>query len=118
ATVGSGQPRTPVLLPDVKPGREVGDPLPPKLQEALRLLMRETVENGSADMLQEAGEQVYAKTGTAEYGEEDPPRTHAWMIGFRGGMAFALVIDDGGAGGKDAGPVAARFLQESRFTAY
>jgi cell division protein FtsI/penicillin-binding protein 2 len=69
------------------------------------------VTTGSAKLLNLPGEPVSAKTGTAEYGSEDPPRTHAWMIGFRGDLAFAVVIDDGGAGGADAGPLAKRFLE-------
>ncbi len=51
-----------------------------------------------------------AKTGTAEFGAETPPRTHAWIIGYRGELAFAVLLEDGGAGGADAGPVAAAFL--------
>ena len=61
------------------------------------------------------GEAVHAKTGTAEYGTQNPPRTHAWMIGFRGDVAFAVVIEDGGGGGRDAGPVALQFLRDARF---
>ncbi|WP_169512952.1 penicillin-binding transpeptidase domain-containing protein [Actinopolymorpha alba] len=116
ATVDSGQPRTPVLLPDVAPGQKAGEVLPADLGDDLRTLMRAVVETGSAKALDLPGAQpVFAKTGTAEYGSEDPPRTHAWMIGFRGDIAFAVVIEDGGGGGRDAGPVALRFLQESRF---
>ncbi len=51
-----------------------------------------------------------AKTGTAEFGTEDPPRTHAWIIGFQGDIAFAAFIEGGASGGAVAGPVAARFL--------
>ncbi|HZC26744.1 MAG TPA: penicillin-binding transpeptidase domain-containing protein [Actinopolymorphaceae bacterium] len=115
ATADSGQPRTPVLLPKVAPGKPVGEKLPEPLHQNLRALMRAVVETGSAQSLNLAGEPVFAKTGTAEYGTQTPPRTHAWMIGFRGDMAFAVLIEDGGGGGHDAGPVALRFLQEARF---
>lgn len=118
AAVDSGQPRTPVLLPDEKPGHETGKPLPSALHQQLRTLMGAVVNQGSAKLLKQPGVQVYAKTGTAEYGSATPPRTHAWMIGFRGDLAFAVIIDDGGAGGKDAGPVARQFLQETRFSDY
>jgi cell division protein FtsI/penicillin-binding protein 2 len=115
AAVDSGQPRAPVLLPDVKPGQPVGEKLPAGLRTNLRELMRRVVTVGSARSLDMIGEQVHAKTGTAEYGSASPPRTHAWMIGFRGDIAFAVVVEDGGGGGRDAGPVARSFLKESRF---
>jgi cell division protein FtsI/penicillin-binding protein 2 len=115
AAVDSGQPRSPVLLPDVKPGQPVGEKLPAGLQTNLRELMRRVVTTGSARSLDLIGAPVHAKTGTAEYGNGSPPRTHAWMIGFRGDIAFAVVVEDGGGGGREAGPVARSFLQESRF---
>lgn len=54
----------------------------------------------------------HAKTGTAEFGTDKPPRTHAWMIGYQDDsqLAWSVLLEDGGSGGKDAGPVAARFL--------
>jgi cell division protein FtsI/penicillin-binding protein 2 len=112
-TVASGQPHKPTLLPKEKPGGAVGDPLPADLSKALQGMMRAVVTTGSAKQLNLPGVSVFAKTGTAEYGNEEPQRTHAWMIGFRGDLAFAVVIDDGGAGGADAGPVAKRFLELS-----
>jgi cell division protein FtsI/penicillin-binding protein 2 len=115
AAVASGQPRVPVLLPEDAPGGPVGEPLPERLHHDLRALMRAVVEIGSARQLDLIGDPVHAKTGTAEYGTANPPRTHAWMIGFRGDIAFAIVIEGGGAGGRDAGPVAVRFLEEARF---
>jgi cell division protein FtsI/penicillin-binding protein 2 len=32
------------------------------------------------------------------------------MIGFRGDVAFAVLVEGGGTGGKVAGPIAAHFL--------
>lgn len=52
-----------------------------------------------------------AKTGTAEYGSANPPKTHAWIIGFQGDIAFAVYVQDGKSGGTVAGPVALSFLQ-------
>ena len=51
------------------------------------------------------------KTGTAEFGSGDPPQTHAWFIGFRGDLAFAVLVEDGGFGGKVAAPLARDFLR-------
>ncbi len=51
------------------------------------------------------------KTGTAEYGPQDDLKTHAWFIGFKGDLAFAVIVEEGAGGGTDAAPVAAAFLR-------
>jgi cell division protein FtsI/penicillin-binding protein 2 len=53
---------------------------------------------------------TYAKTGTAQYGHGHPLPTDAWLIGFRGDIAFAMVTVNGGEGGPTDGPIVARFL--------
>jgi cell division protein FtsI/penicillin-binding protein 2 len=111
ATVQAGEFRQPTLLQDPAQQRYV----PPAKVSAeaaseLRGLMRAVVTQGSGRALAGVPGQPGAKTGTAEFGADTPPRTHAWMIGFRGDMAFAALIEDGGSGGKDAGPVVAAFL--------
>jgi cell division protein FtsI/penicillin-binding protein 2 len=73
--------------------------------------MRAVVTEGTASALASYGE-VHAKTGTAEYGTDDPPRTHAWLIGYRDGVAFAVLVEDGASGSSEAAPVVARFLEE------
>ncbi|MGZ4618655.1 MAG: penicillin-binding transpeptidase domain-containing protein, partial [Frankiaceae bacterium] len=84
--------------------------LPPDVAANLRSFMAGVVQNGTA-----AGAGLppgtYGKTGTAEFGNDDPPQTHAWFVGFRGDVAFAVVVDGGGFGGEVAAPVAARFLR-------
>lgn len=50
------------------------------------------------------------KTGTAEIGGPDPNRTHAWFIGYRGNLAFAVLVEGGGVGGRVAAPLAAGFV--------
>jgi cell division protein FtsI/penicillin-binding protein 2 len=86
------------------------DPLDPKVAATLRTLMREVVTKGTAAPAGlPAG--VGGKTGTAEFGTGDPLPTHAWFIGFRGDLAFAVVVEGGGVGGRVAAPVAARFLR-------
>lgn len=49
------------------------------------------------------------KTGTAEdwHGGQD----HAWFIGYRGDLAFAVFVEHGGTGRGAAVPIAARFLK-------
>ena len=75
-------------------------------------LMRGVVTGGTASALADVpGAPVHAKTGTAEYGTEDPPRTHAWTVGFRGDLAFAVLVEEGESGGQVAVPVAEAFLR-------
>jgi cell division protein FtsI/penicillin-binding protein 2 len=86
------------------------DPLDPKVAATLRTLMRQVVTEGTAAPAGLPGK-VGGKTGTAEFGTGDPLPTHAWFIGFRGDLAFAVVVEDGGVGGRVAAPAAARFLR-------
>src|SRR5215211_6126763 len=86
------------------------DPLDPAVANTLRTLMRQVVTEGTAapaNLPANTG----GKTGTAEFGTGDPLPTHAWFIGFRGDLAFAVVVEDGGVGGEVAAPIAARFLR-------
>ncbi len=53
------------------------------------------------------------KTGTAEYGGGAKPPTHAWFIGYRGDLAFAIIVEGGGIGGSVAAPLAATFLSQA-----
>ena len=88
------------------------NPMPPTTSQTLRSLMREVVTAGTATVLGAApGAPVLAKTGTAEYGDGNPPKTHAWLIGYQGDLAFAVYVQDGSSGGTVAAPVALRFLR-------
>jgi cell division protein FtsI/penicillin-binding protein 2 len=87
-------------------------PLPP-LPEAdvIRQLMIDTVNGGTAQILRLPGKTVGAKTGTAEYGSETEPGKHAWLVGFLGDIAFAVIVENGDTGARTAGPLARAFLQ-------
>ncbi|MET8681137.1 penicillin-binding transpeptidase domain-containing protein [Streptomyces sp. NPDC004647] len=112
ATVKEGSFRQPVLVPDAAENKHrAAKELAPAVAEELRTLMGAVVTEGSGKALRGISGSPGAKTGTAEFGTGKPPGTHAWMIGFRGDLAFAVLLEDGGSGGKDAGPVAARFLR-------
>ncbi|MGV9457182.1 penicillin-binding transpeptidase domain-containing protein [Streptomyces sp. NPDC003635] len=112
ATVKAGTFRQPVLVPSaVKAPATAPRALKPGVAESLRTMMRSVVTEGSGDALRDLAGRPGAKTGTAEFGDETPPRTHAWFIGYRGDLSFAVLLEDGGSGGADAGPIAARFLQ-------
>jgi cell division protein FtsI/penicillin-binding protein 2 len=110
AAVDSGQARAPSLI-EGEGGRAVGEPLPEPIADDLRRIMRMVVTQGTASSLRGLPGDVAAKTGTAEYGTADPPRTHGWMIGYRGDVAFACLVVDGEGGNSDAGPVVRRFLE-------
>jgi cell division protein FtsI/penicillin-binding protein 2 len=74
----------------------------------LQTLMRAVVTEGSGRAA--AGVTGLAgKTGTAEFGSGTPLPTHAWFIGFRNGIGFAVLVEGGGVGGRVAVPIAAKF---------
>ena len=76
-------------------------------------MMRKVVTDGTATDLKDVpGDPVHGKTGTAEYGDETPPRTHSWFAGFQGDLAVAVLVEDGGFGAEAAVPVAHDFLDE------
>jgi cell division protein FtsI/penicillin-binding protein 2 len=57
---------------------------------------------------------TYGKTGTADYQGGAALPNHAWFIGFRGDLAFAVVVEgvpSGQLGGTVAAPLAARLLE-------
>lgn len=62
--------------------------------DQLRPMMRAVVTEGTARLLGRRGE-VYGKTGTAEYTADG--RAHGWFVGYRGDVAFAVLIVDGGS---------------------
>ncbi len=77
----------------------------------LRGMMRAVVTEGGASMLQDIpGEPVIAKTGTAEFGTETPPRTHAWMVAVQGDLAVAVFVEEGEYGSTSGGPLMEAFL--------
>jgi cell division protein FtsI/penicillin-binding protein 2 len=81
------------------------------LLNALRPMMRAVVTSGTA-----AGvglpPGVYGKTGTAEYGSGRNPPSHAWFIGYRGNLAFAVLVEGGGVGADASAPIANAFLRK------
>jgi len=113
ATAATGQWHAPQLLA----GAAATAPAPqtaalaPQIVATLHSLMAEVVSSGTGTAAAVPGEQVDGKTGTAEFGSGNPPLTHAWFIGFRGDLAFAILIEGGGVGGVVAAPLAARFLR-------
>jgi cell division protein FtsI/penicillin-binding protein 2 len=112
ASVAAGQTVVPTLIQGADTLPE-SDPAPLSEDEAgqLRTMMRAAVDYGSATFLGDVpGEPVGAKTGTAEYGTDDPPRTHGWMIAIQGDLAVAAFVEDAESGSHTAGPLLKEFL--------
>jgi cell division protein FtsI/penicillin-binding protein 2 len=107
---GSYLPPTLVLRPGADPAE--AEPLPKGPVTTLQSLMRDVVTSGTGTALRDVpGGPVRAKTGTAEFGSESPPKTRAWITGWQGTVAFTAFVEEGKSGGTVAGPVAARFLR-------
>ncbi len=110
AAVDSGVSRTPTLLPGVLPGTRLTE-LDAATVGQLQEMMRLTVTSGTATAVDLPGVPVYAKTGTAEFDlASGGTGTNAWMIGYRGDVAFAVLVENGESGAHDAAPVVAALL--------
>jgi cell division protein FtsI/penicillin-binding protein 2 len=110
AAVSSGTWRAPVLV--LEPQPESAAPsiaLDPDIAGSLRDMMRAVVTSGTGTAAASAGGDISGKTGSAEFGDDDPPQTHAWFIGYRDGLAVAVLVEGGGGGGSVAAPLAAAF---------
>ncbi|NUR06679.1 MAG: penicillin-binding protein [Nocardioidaceae bacterium] len=113
ASVAKGSTVVPRLLPD-QPSDDVTPRTALTAAEGrqLRSLMRGVVTSGSGSFLASLpGPPVLAKTGTAEFGDQQPLQTHAWMIAVHGDLAVAVFVDVGESGSRTAGPVLERFLR-------
>jgi cell division protein FtsI/penicillin-binding protein 2 len=114
AAVARGRFQQPKLVLDPVPAKPVADG--PALGDAvvgpLRTMMREVVTRGTGTALRRVpGGPVHGKTGTAEF-ETGSKQTHAWFVGWQGDIAFAVMVQQGGAGADSAIPIAERFLEE------
>jgi hypothetical protein len=106
AAVADGTFRSPRLVAERLLGHRPAKRLPPTVTAGLRSMMGDVVRYGTAAHARlPAG--THGKTGTAEY---SAGHSHAWFIGYRGDLAFAVYVERGGEGGRVAAPIAARFL--------
>lgn len=100
--------RAPYLIRDAEEARPTAT-LSPSAVAPLQDFMNAVVREGTARAAAATVPGLIGKTGTAEFGTESPPPTHAWFVGHRNGIAFAVLLEGGGVGGRDAAPIAARF---------
>ncbi|KRE68541.1 penicillin-binding protein [Arthrobacter sp. Soil736] len=93
------------------PAKAAETPITKAEAASLAEMMRAVVTSGHAGFLADVpGEPVGAKTGTAEFGNANPPKTHAWIIAVHGDLAVAVFVEDGGLGATTSGPLLKKFL--------
>ncbi|HET6504236.1 MAG TPA: penicillin-binding transpeptidase domain-containing protein [Amycolatopsis sp.] len=112
ATVAAGKAVTPRLWHGTDPGLQTAVTTPYQAPPGsviteLRSMMREVVTAGTATGLRGSGE-VYGKTGTAQFG--DGSQANGWFAGYRGDVAFAVLLLDTNSS-TPAVSVAAAFLR-------
>ena len=111
AAVASGQWHQPALTTQPAPKITAKAPaLGGDVVSTLQSFMASVVQSGGTAAGAGLPSGTFGKTGTAEFGSGNPPPTHAWFIGYRGNVAFAVIVEGGGVGGRVAAPLAARFL--------
>jgi cell division protein FtsI/penicillin-binding protein 2 len=93
------------------PAPTPGTPVTAAEAGALADMMRAVVTSGHTGFLASVpGAPVGAKTGTAEFGTETPPKTHAWIVAVHGDLAVAVFVEEGGLGATVSGPLLKEFL--------
>jgi cell division protein FtsI/penicillin-binding protein 2 len=97
--------------PAPAPATAAGKPVTAAEAASLADMMRAVVTSGHAGFLASVpGAPVGAKTGTAEFGNDSPPKTHAWIVATHGDLAVAVFVEDGGLGATTSGPLLKEFL--------
>ncbi len=109
AAIDTGFVHAPLLVAGAPDHKVPTANVPPAVVTDLHTMMAQVVATGTA-----SGKGLppgtFAKTGTAQYGSGNPLPTDAWLVGFNGSVAFAMVVVDGGEGGPTDGPLVAKFL--------
>jgi cell division protein FtsI/penicillin-binding protein 2 len=109
ATAGGAAPSMSSTAP--APAKAAEKPITAAEAAALADMMRAVVTSGHAGFLASVpGQPVGAKTGTAEFGTENPPKTHAWIVATHGDLAVAVFVEEGGLGATTSGPLLKDFL--------
>jgi cell division protein FtsI/penicillin-binding protein 2 len=127
--IGQGQVLvSPLLMASMAGAAASGTPVGPSLVEGqqatagpalearvtadLNALMRATVAmpGATAHALNDLPGQIRGKTGTAEFGTGNPPKSHSWFAGVRGDLAIAVFIYGGENSTTGAVPLARQFF--------
>jgi cell division protein FtsI/penicillin-binding protein 2 len=109
--VASGRVREPRLIVGAPDDSTATGRVPADVDGDLQSMMAGVVQSGTA-----AGTGLpsgtHAKTGTAQYESGGTLHYDAWLMGYDGDIAFAIVVQDSGDmnGGPLDGPIIARFL--------
>ena len=96
---GSGTHRPWCSIPTTPTDTTIG-PLEPTVVDALRRAMRQVVATGTGTSGGSPGRR--SRASRTEFGNDTPPKTHAWFIGFRDNLAFAVVVEGGGVARRHA----------------
>lgn len=107
ASISSGKTVVPYLIETHRP-EPTSTPLTSDEASALQQMLHAVVNNGTGRSM--SGTLDGAKTGTAEYGPDSPPKTHAWMVGWNDDVAVAVFVHDGPSGSTTAGPLVKALL--------
>jgi cell division protein FtsI/penicillin-binding protein 2 len=109
----SGTPVAPSLV--VGQQAEPDPALPARVTTNLNALMRATVAMPGAtgyELLHGLPGEIRGKTGTAEFGTDNPPKSHSWFAGTRGDLAIAVFIYGGEDSTTGAVPLARQFFTQ------
>lgn len=123
AVANDGEVMAPTLVDEIKtPDGAVVSRTQPKLlwtavdkniAETLKRLMLAPVSRGTGVLAAISGVQVAGKTGSAQ---NPHGKTHAWFIGFapaeKPRVAVAVIVENGGAGGREAAPIAREIMKK------
>ncbi len=89
----------------------------PEVAGTIAAYMREAVTSGTATKAAISGYTVCGKTGSAEISNDKTVQTNAWYAGFvyddSHPYAISVVIEEAGAGGSQAAPIAAKALAKA-----
>ncbi|KRQ87109.1 Penicillin-binding protein A [Caloramator mitchellensis] len=93
---------------------EIGRAIDVNIAEKIKKYMLEVVEEGTGKRARVYGINVAGKTGTAEIPKTTD--THSWFVGFAPAenpkIAFAVIVENGGTGGKRAAEIAREIIRE------
>lgn len=98
----------------------LANPISDETSRAITDIMINVVENGTGSRAHTTGMLTAGKTGTAETGSDKKP--HAWFVGFAPAdnptLAISVILENTGAGGRNAAPLAGKILREARKLGY